>query len=345
MIFGHVLLHHGPTVKPFFYSSLVVDPDNDTATKQFRTVAGDGWRDISSLNDEQAEALIRQDQIDILVDLAGHTNGGRLTLFMRKPAPIQVTDWGFAHGTGCPEIDYFFADPIAIPESDRSHYAEKIWDLPCIVTYEPPVEYNLKAFSTSPYFTRGYVTFGTYARFEKLSDSALATFAEILQAVPDSKLEFKDHGFRRPSSLRRVMAEMPDIDPSRLLFSIATTHPDHMLAYQQADLILDPFPHTGGVVGLEQIYMGVPIVTMYGTQAAGRSTSSVLTAMGKSEWIAKSPQQYVDLAVALTSDVRALARERKTLRDQLLNSPVCVGYVEAVETAYRGMWRKYIEAR
>jgi predicted O-linked N-acetylglucosamine transferase (SPINDLY family) len=141
------------------------------------------------------------------------------------------------------------------------------------------------------------------------------------------------------------MAAMPDIDPSRLLFSIATTHPDHMLAYQQADLILDPFPHTGGVVGLEQIYMGVPIVTLYGTQAAGRSTSSVLTAMGKSEWIAKSPQQYVDLAVALTSDVRALANERKTLRDRLLNSPVCVGYVEAVETAYRGMWRKYIEAR
>lgn len=340
MIFGRVLLHHSSAILPYFYCTLPVDAAADTVTQQFQKAVGDRWRDVQALDDEQLAVLIRQDQIDILVDLAGHTAGGRLAVFTRKPAPVQVTAWGFAHGTGCPEIDYFLADPVAVPVEEREHYAETIMDLPSIVTYEPP-EYDVKGTSSSPYFVRGHVTFGTYARFEKLSQTCLATFAEILRQVPDSKLEFKDNGFRRPYSIRRVIEAMPDIEPERLLFSVATTHQDHLLAYQQADLILDPFPHTGGVVSIEQLWMGLPIVTLYGTQAAGRSTSSVLTAIGKTQWIAKNPQQYIEIAVGLVQDVRALAQERKTLRKALLESPVYTGYVEAVEAAYREMWRKY----
>src|SRR6185295_15122639 len=123
------------------------DPVADLRSKRFKDVMGDRLKDITALNDEQAEAMIRQDQIDILVDLAGHTNGGRLNLFTRKVAPIQVSAWGFAHGTGCPDIDYFFADPVAVPPEDREHYAEQIYDLPCIVTYDAPHEYNLKGTS------------------------------------------------------------------------------------------------------------------------------------------------------------------------------------------------------
>lgn len=345
MIFGNVVLHHGPEIEVYLYSTLPIDPVTDPQSKRFQDIAGPRWRDIQALTDEQADAMIRQDGIDILVDLAGHTNGGRLALFARKPAPVQVTAWGFAHGTGVPEIDYFFADPIAVPEGERGYYAEKIWDLPCIITYEPPAEYNLKGTSVQPYFTRGHLTFGSYARFEKLSDACLATFAEILRQVPESKLEFKDNGFRRPYSIRRVMNAMPDISADRLLFSIATSHPDHLLAYQQADIILDPFPHTGGVVGVEQLYMGLPIVTLYGTQASGRSTSAVLTTMNRTEWIAKTPDQYVEIAVGMAQDVRALSVARKSLRDELLKSPVCVGYVEAVEVAYKAMWKKYCDAR
>ena len=340
MIFSAVAGAHTPAIQPFFYSTLPVDPATDPISKQF--VGLPGWRDIQTLTDEQAEALIRQDQIDILVDLSGHTNGGRLALFSRKPAPVQVTGWGFAHGTGMPEIDYFFADPVVVPEDERAAYAEKIWDLPCVVTYAPP-DYDIKGTSAQPYFQHGYVTFGAYARFEKLSDACLATFAEILRQVPKSRLELKDNSFRRPYSIRRVMEAMSDIEPERLLFSIATTHAEHMQTYQQADLILDPFPHSGGVVGIEQLYMGVPVVTLYGTQASGRTTSSVLTAMGRSAWIAKTPEQYIEIAVAMASDLRALADVRKVLREELLNSPVRKGYVEAVETAYRQMWAKWVE--
>ncbi|HKZ01164.1 MAG TPA: tetratricopeptide repeat protein [Pyrinomonadaceae bacterium] len=340
MIFAAVLLKHSQDVELYLYSSLAVDEKADAKTKQFKDRAGDKWRDISTLDDEKAEAMIRADKIDILVDLAGHTNGGRLALFTRKPAPIQVTAWGFAHGTGCPEIDYFFADPVAVQQEERQYYAEKIFDLPCIVTYEPPA-YDISGKSALPYHKNDYITFGSYARYEKLSDDCLATFANILRRIPESRLEFKDHGFRRPYSIRRVQAAMPDIAPERLLFSIGTSHQEHLQTYQQADIILDPFPHVGGVVGLEQLYMGLPIITLYGTQAAGRTTSSVLTAIGRTDWIARTHAEYVERAVALAGDIPTLTKVRKTLRQELLDSPVVKDYVVAVEKAYRDMWLKW----
>lgn len=342
-IFGRVVLHHSTAIETYLYSTLPVNPEADGATKKYMDVAGPRWRDISAVNDEDAAAMIRKDGIDILVDLAAHTNGGRLALFTRKPAPIQATGWGFAHGTGCPHIDYFMADPVSVPTEDRIHYAERIIDLPCLVTLEEPSHYNLKGTSLPPIRKNGYFTFGMYARYEKISDNCLTVFAEILRRVPESKLEFKDHGFRRPYSIRRVMAAMPDIEPNRLLFSTATNHSDHMLAYQQADLILDPFPHCGGIVSLEQLYMGVPIITLYGKQPSGRNTSSVLTAMGRTGWIAKTTDEYIAKAVEWSERTKELAECRKTLRRELLDSPVVKGYVECVENAYRRIWREWCE--
>ena len=348
MIFGAVLLHHDPAnVDMYLYSSLPVDPNADDMTRRFQAAVGnnalisDKWRDISAMSDEDADKLIRRDKIDILVDLAAHTAGGRLGIFLRKPAPVQVTAWGFAHGTGLDEIDYFIADPVSVPESERQHYAEKILDLPCIVTYLPPEEYGLKGRSPLPYHANDYITFGCYARYEKMSDRCLETFAEILRRVPDSKLQFKDHAFRRPYSIKRVLSFMKDIDPRRLLFSISTNHNDHLLAYQQADLCLAPFPHASGCVGLETVYMGVPIVTLLGTQPGGRTTAAVLTSIGHPEWVAKTPVEYVDVAVRMANDVPALGKIRKTLRDEFLASPVVKGYREAVEAKYREIWKEW----
>ena len=342
MIFGQVVRHHRPDqVIPYLYSSLPLDKATDVRSKLFHDVAQDRFRDITTMQSEDVDKLIRQDQIDILVDLAGHTNGGRLLVFTRKPAPIQISAWGFAHGTGIPEMDYFLADPVAVPLDERQYFTETIVDVPCIVSYDAPTEYGLKGTSILPYYTNDHITFGCSARYEKLSESCLQTFAEILRLVPDSTLQFKDHAFRRPYSIKRVYAAMPDIAPERLLFSISSSHQDHMLAYQQADLCLDPFPHGGGVVALEQLYMGVPLLTYYGSQPSGRTAASVLTAMNRTEWIAKSREEYRDKAVALTQDVKALAAARKTLRKEFLESPVVAGYPEAIEAAYRTMWEKW----
>lgn len=342
MIFGSVIFNHDRTVvDPFLYSTLPVEPEKDEWTRKFLEVAGPNWRDISTYDDDQAETTIRKDGIDILVDLSGHTNGCRLALFTRKPAPIQATGWGFAHGTGIPEIDYFFGDPVAVPQDQRQHYAEQVYDLPCIVSYVPPVDYKLAATSGLPYHKNGYVTFGTYARYEKFSPECLATFAQILERVPDSRLELKDRAYRRPYSIQRVYEAMPTIAKERLLFSLDTSHPDHMLSYQRADLILDPFPHTGGIVSLEQLYMGVPVLTLYGTHPGGRTTSSVLTALGKTDWIAHSPEEYVEKAVVLSKDPQGLGLARKTLREEFLHSPVITGYAQAVERAYQAMWSRW----
>ena len=336
-IFGAVVLHHSPRIEPYLYSTQPVDVDADPVSKKFKTSAGDRWRDLFGVPDEKAEELIRKDRIDILVDLSGHTGGGRLGLFTRKPAPIQVTAWGFAHGTGCPEIDYFLADPVAVPIPERSYYAERVVDLPCIVAYEPP-EYQLSGVSNPPVRSNGYVTFGCFSRYEKLSTAYLATCQEILLGVSNSRMEFKDNAFRQPYAVKRVLEIMDQVDPKRLSFRIGTSQVDHMLAYQRCDLILDPFPHSGGTCCLEQLWMGVPLVTLYGTQASGRTTSSVLTCLNRLDWIAHTRDEYIIAAIDLTMRWKdRLAPARKTLRQELLESPVCRGYITAVEDTYTNL--------
>lgn len=344
MMFANVLLNHDRSqVEPYLYSSLPTDPEKDDATARFH--AAGTWREISAKNDDDAEAMIDADEIDILVDLAGHTNGGRLGLFCRKPAPIQVTAWGFAHGTGVPEIDVFFADPIAVPADERQYFAERIVDLPCIVTYRAPTEYQLKPSSPAPFYQNEYITFGTFTRFEKLSDSCLATFKKILEGVPDSRFYFKDHAFKRPYSVRRILKAFDGIDPKRLIFAGSSSHPEHMMEYHKVDAILDVFPHGAGVVSLETLYCGVPLLTMYGTQPSGRTASSVLTAIGRKDWIARSEKEYVDNAIGWANRPHELAKARKTLRDELLSSPVISGYCSAVEKAYRTLWKEWCEKK
>lgn len=359
MMFANVLLNHDHSrVLPYFYSSLPTDFVADDLTQKFQFAAGrlrenpddgpplvvpDGhrWRDVYNFTDEQVDDMIRKDGIDILVDLAGHTNGGRLGLFTRKPAPVQVTAWGFAHGTGCPEIDYFFADPVAVPPDERHHFAERIYDLPSIVTYRPPVEYGLRTATPLPFYSNEYVTFGSFSRFEKLSDKCLAAFAEILRRVPDSRLFLKDHSFRRPYSIRRVLAGLDGIDPARVIFGASTPHPEHLGFYSRCDIYLDPFPHGGGLVALEVLYAGIPIITRYGRQPAGRTASSVLTVMGRGDWIARTDAEYVEKAVEWAGRPADLAKARRTLSGELVGSPVVKDYHVAVEAAFAQMWREY----
>jgi predicted O-linked N-acetylglucosamine transferase (SPINDLY family) len=299
------------------------------------------WRDISTKDDDVAEAMIREDKIDILVDLSGHTGGNRLPLFTRKPAPIQAHAWGFAHGTGCPEIDWFLADEYAIPQAERQFFAEQIWDLPAIVGYEPS-DYGQPATSPPPVTRDGTFTFGVFGRFEKYSPQSLEAWHKILLRTPGSVLQFKDATMRRPYAIRRILDAMKGIDPKRLRFMQDTSHTEQMLAYQGVDLVLDTFPHTGGVTALEMLYMGVPVVTLYNGQVGGRTTSVVLRQMGRQSWIAESIDEYVKIAAEAARERTRVAQARGSLRKELLDSPICGSrYVRAVETAYRSMWWRY----
>ena len=339
-IFGTVVLNHDrAVVEPYCYMSMTPDAAADGYTKRF--AEGTTFRDISAKSDDEAEAMIRADQIDVLVDLAGHTGGNRLPLFTRKPAPVQVHAWGFAHGSGCPEIDWFIADPYAVPEEERKHFAEKIWDLPAIVGFTPP-DYGQPGVSPPPVSRDGVFTFGVFGRFEKHSPQSLEAWHKILLRTPGSRLLIKDAMMRRPYVVRRVREVMHDVDPKRILFAQDTSHPEQMLAYQGVDLVLDTFPHTGGVTSLEILHMGVPVVTLYNGQVGGRTTAVALKAIGRKSWIATTIDEYVRKAVKLAEERAEVAKARQTLRAELAASPLSgERYARAAESAYRQMWWRY----
>ena len=342
-IFRAVVLRHSRNVEAYLYSA--AEPEKpDPITDLFKRAAGKRWRSIAGVQDFQAVKIIQQDDIDILVDLSAHSTGGRLGIFARKPAPVQVTAWGFALGTGLPEIDWFFADPVTVPERERTHFAEKIWDLPCIMTLDKSYMDGLGNSPVIPFHSNGRITFGCFGRHQKISDSYLRAVFLIMRENLDSDVFFRDYSFRNPDAMRRVLHALSGIHSGRIKFASGPDSLEHVQACQQCDIMLDPFPHTGGVSSAEQLFMGVPIITRYGKNVAGRLTASLLTAIGREEWIAADETEYVAKAVSLSRDVPAVEAARKSLRKDFLRSSAMAGYVDRVEDAFFGMWKKYLEA-
>ena len=175
--------------------------ENDNVTAEVRSLV-DEWVDAAEFSDEQLVDRVMADRIDILVDLSGYTAGNRLAVFARKPAPIQVSAWGHPTGTGIPLIDYVLADPVSISEDVRPVYAEKIADLPCVITVSP-VELPV---SPLPMLTKGYVTFGVFNRVEKISDEAIASWGRILAALPHARLVVK-HSMIDDATVRTSLVE------------------------------------------------------------------------------------------------------------------------------------------
>lgn len=339
-IFANVLYNHTSAVEAYAYST-IADDLKDNVVRDFQDLFGDRWRNISALDDAAADALIRNDQIDILVDLSGHTEGNRLKLFTRKPAPVQVTAWGFALGTGCPEIDYFFADPVVVPPKERQYFAEQIYDLPCVMTMRFPNYAHVPPWTDAPYKANGFVTFGCFARHEKMSDAYLRTCCEIMRRTPGSVLLLKDKSWENPYARARLGLLADGIDPERFVFLGATGHDVHLWSMQHCDLCLDSWPHCGGCAAIEFLWAGVPLLCKLGRHIAGRLSASLLTAIGRTEWIAESTERYIELAVQFATYPQLLAEARKTLRAELIRSPVITGYVGAVEEAYKSMWKAW----
>ena len=237
-------------------------PLRDSVTAVFQSLA-DVWVDAVGLSDGELADRIEADGVDVLVDLSGHTAGNRLRVFARKPAPVQVTAWGHATGTGLQTMDYFLADPVSVPQDVRHLFAERVYDLPSLITVEPLSDARPSAL---PMLRNGFVTFGVFNRVDKISDEVLAAWSKLLRAVTGSKIVVKnfalDEALVRDGLVGRFVAQ--GISQEQIICMGSTGRPDHLKAFENIDISLDPFPQNGGISTWESLYMGVPIVARLG---------------------------------------------------------------------------------
>jgi len=342
LTFLPVLRHHDhEAFKIICYScSALVD-----SVTEHCKAAADGWVDAWQMSDEELAARIRSDQVDILVDLSGHSAGNRLTLFARKPAPIQVTAWGNATGTGLPTMDYFFADPVTVPEAVRPLFAEEVYDLPALITTDPLPDAQP---TPLPMLQNGHVTFGVFNRVDKISDQVLDVWSALFRALPDARVVIKngalDDSFLRDGLTARFVAN--GIEESRLTCLGSSMRQEHIAAFALIDISLDPFPQNGGVSTWESLQAGVPVVAKLGNSSASRAGGAIVKAVGLDDWVAEDDEAYVAIALKHAADPSALARLRAELPARVASSAAgnVVTYTRKVEEGYRTFWRRYCAA-
>lgn len=306
--------------------------------------SGHRWRDIHGLTDGQASELVRQDGIDILIDLAGHTDRNRLLLFARKPAPVQASWIGYFNTSGLAAMDYFISDRYSSPEGLPQHFTEQLIRLPhSRFCYLPP-DYA-PAVVDPPAAADGRITFGCFNNLAKINADVVALWAEILSALPDSRLLLKSLALNDESTCQRHrdLFSAHGITPDRIALSGHSPHAEMLAQYGRVDIALDPFPFTGGLTTCEALWMGVPVVTLAGETLVSRQSASLLTNLGKTEWVAESPRQYAETALRLAADPAGLGRLRRGLRAQMAASPVCDAraFTLELESAYRKIWQAW----
>ena len=310
----------------------------------------DGWFKIDQMSDEVVAAQIREEGVDILVDLSGHTTGNRLLLFARKPAPVQVTWLGYMCTTGLRTMDYRITDAhLDPPGQTEQFYTEKLVRMPSAAVFSaaadsPPV-------NSLPALKNGVITFASLNNYTKIGDDVIATWTKLLQTLPSSRLLMVVLGGDDPviqSSVRarflqasdnhsELLARRIDVRGRRPLERVLKT-------FHEIDIALDPFPYSGGTTSLHTLWMGVPIVTMEGDTELSRSTSGMIRACGLEQLIASDRDGYLAVAVGLAGDLPALSDIRAALRERLATSCMSDGafVTRNLEVAYRSMWSEFV---
>jgi protein O-GlcNAc transferase len=314
---------------------------SDRFTELIRGHAGQ-WRNIVGLTHECAAQMIREDQIDILVDLTMHMADNRMLVFARKPAPVQVTYLAYCSTTGLDTMDYRLTDPhLDPPGMDDANYSEKSVRLPETYWCYPLNDQALEV-SPLPALATGEVTFGCLNNFCKVSADALDAWIQMLRALPNSRLILHAHEGSHRQRVRDLLQNQ-GIDPNRLEFAGKVSLPEYLASHRQIDIGLDPFPCNGGTTTCDALWMGVPVVTLVGRTAVGRGGASVLRNIGLPELVAETPEQYIQIATGLANDLPRLAELRRTLRTRMQASPLMDAprFARNVEAAYRQMWRNW----
>jgi protein O-GlcNAc transferase len=313
----------------------------DAMTSQFQQKA-DVWRDIAGLGDERAAEQIREDRIDILVDLALHLADNRLLVFARKPAPVQVTFAGYPGSTGLETIDYRLTDPhLDPPGLNDEFYSEKSYRLPHTFWCFDPRGDEV-AVGALPAQTNGHVTFGCLNNFCKITEPVLQLWARVLKMADRSRiLILCPEGNHRQRVLDVMRRE--GVNPDRVELVSHRPRVQYLKIYNRIDVGLDSFPYNGHSTSLDSLWMGVPVVTLVGKTVVGRAGLSQLNNLGLTELIARTPEEYVRIASELAGDLPRLAELRRTLRPRMEASGLmdAAGFTRGIEAAYREMWRAW----
>lgn len=306
----------------------------------------DHWRSTLGLTDAEVIEQIKQDQIDILIDLAGHTDDNRLPIFFSKPAPIQASYLGYFATTGIPTIDYWITDHHLHPVDTEEKTSETIWRLPrCYVAYQPSPE--ALEVNPLPALSSEYITFGCLNNFSKLNPFLLSLWAKILQALPQSRLILKSHYHNLDDPEEKQSVELFlqeqgfNLEQVELIDS-PTLAEDYFALYHRIDIHLDTFPYNGCTTTCDALWMGVPVLTLAGDRKIQRMGNSLLQAIGLGDWIAHSPEEYVNKAITFAQDLEAIAQLRTSLRERFQKSQLgdIEGLTLALENAYQQMWKK-----
>lgn len=334
--------HDKTLVETICYSDAQVA---DGMTAHLRKLAHK-WRDTYNVADMKVADWIREDGIDILVDLAGYTFNNRLPVFARKPAPVQVTYLGYPNTTGLPAVDYRLTDAWADPPgvTERFH-TETLVHLPHgFLCYLPPVD--APEVVALPARTTNYISFGSFNNLSKVTSQVVELWASILRAIPHSRLVLKNDSLGDEKTRDNYYALFADQGIARERVDFLGSLPsvrEHLAVYGQIDIALDPFPYNGTTTTCEALWMGVPVITLAGRTHAGRVGVSLLSRVGLAECIAPDPQGYVDIATELASDIPRLTKLRASLRAIVASSSLCdaPAFARDVEVAYRHMWHTW----
>ena len=306
----------------------------------------DHWYRCGTMSDDEIAGLVRGQRIDVLVDLAGHTGHHRLGVFARKPAPVQVSWFGYMNTTGLTTIDWRITDPQHDPADAERYYTEKLWRIPSLAAFTP--DPDSPAPGPPPFERHGFVTFASANNWAKVSEGRKDAWAAILHGAPRSRLKVVARGGGDPGVREAIQGEFArrGIDAARIdvlpFMPLAT----FLAFFGDVDVALDPFPYGGGTTTLHTLWMGVPVVALEGDAELARATPATMRGVGAAQFVASSVERYVEIAVSIARDPAPLAALREGMRDRMRASGALdyAGLAREVEGAFRGMWRAFCEA-
>ncbi|MBW9107934.1 tetratricopeptide repeat protein [Paraburkholderia phenoliruptrix] len=331
-------LYRDPSLTLHFYYTFGLQ---DHMTAQLRECAH-VWNAVADMSDAALVKKIRDDNIDIVVDLSGHTAHTRIVALAQKPAPVQASWIGYPGTTGMAAFDYYIADRFVAPIDEfTEQFTEKLALLPSSTAYMPPP--NCPPVNGLPALHKGYITYGSFNRLNKLSTEVIALWSTILRAQPTSRMVIGAIGSKLDEETYLEWFRNEGIDTSRLTFCPRTTLPVYMQQHHHVDLCLDTFPYVGSTTTLNALWMGVPTVTMPGTSMPSRCGAGWLEQVGLHDFVARDKDEFVKKSIELTRDLDALSALRIGMRERCLGSvPFHPEKVAGgLSIALRTMWQRW----